>query len=545
MTPPLRTSVASLPVPARPHRIQPAKPREVGDAIAQQSHWVERSRHSSTLCVWKWIDYLPSDLPSDSTASDDNSEDTDENMSDVEDDDGPVDDSMSECESGSGSDELADPDLYGGPTSRQYDSSGENALGLDWMILERITNYSSIVDHDNRVSDSGKVLKDRDSCDVGRALANCYIPAMRKTQFDKIGSLYMDDKGEYYVGCFAQPFFGCCLKASYPPPGPFDSVFDLLREYLKLWRHANDFHGNISGTCSMSPGSQGQVEAPPSRRDDAHETGDPTTTQHSDTADHGTDDSEFAFEYSKQDRQYDNMVLRDMRRLLKDLERVSSASAGIPLEHHRTYLVHRSPYDEDILVDKDQDAVQERVQGDKTTIQPPRIKALLNWDFAAVFPDELFHNNMPRDQDQFVHLGQTWVPDPLSHDFPCDVLFDPRANGDEGLGKSLVKEAWAKASRADDGTDIDDKELGNLVTLDFLGNDRDQQGSPPPPKAWVVTLRALAEALEENCWERPGDMAPRCQYFLQKLRWAFLHSKVKRRKSDPAKRELKFRYIYS
>lgn len=136
------------------------------------------------------------------------------------------------------------------------------------------------------------------------------------------------------------------------------------------------------------------------------------------------------------------------------------------------------------------------------------------------------------------------MPDPLGFGFPCDSLFEPRANGEEGLSKSLVKEAWAKATRADDGDDIDDQRLGKLVALDFLGYRGDQE-SPPPLKAWVVTLRALTYALEENCWQRPGDLAPRCRYFLEKLRWAFLYSKVKRRESDPVKRELKFRYIYS
>lgn len=445
------------------------------------------------------------------------------------------------------------------------------------MVLERITNYSSIMDHDCRISDSGQLLEDRDWCDVGRALADCYIPAMRKTQFDKISSLYLDDKGEYYVGCFAQPFFGCCLKASYPPPGPFDSVFDLLREYLKIWRHANDFHGNICGTCSMGTArnsasttsaplplsvSQGQVEVPPSRSDDAHEMGDPTmtpqeqtTADHSDTGENVADDSALAYEYSEQDRQYDNMVLHDLRRILKDLEWASIASTDTPPDSPQTYLVHRYLYNEDILVNEnyglkrdlgeDRDEVQEGGQDGQIASQRIKIKALLNWEFAAVFPNELFYDYLPRDQDQFIHLGHAWVPDPLCYDFPCESLFDPRANGDEGLNKSLVKEAWAKATRADDGEDIDDKELGKLIALDFLEYDRNQQGSPPPLKAWVATLRALAQALEENCWERPGDMAPRCRYFLEKLRWAFLYSKVKRRESDPVKRELKFRYIYS
>lgn len=70
--------------------------------------------------MWQWIDYLPGDFPSDSTASDDNSEYPDENKSEDEGEDGSVDDINSECESGSGSEESVDPYyLVGGPISGQ------------------------------------------------------------------------------------------------------------------------------------------------------------------------------------------------------------------------------------------------------------------------------------------------------------------------------------------------------------------------------------------------------------------------------------------
>ncbi|KAK7977412.1 hypothetical protein PG988_004902 [Apiospora saccharicola] len=439
------------------------------------------------------------------------------------------------------------------------------------MILERITNCCNLVEFEGKLFDAGMSHEDKPWRDVGKTLADSYTSVIHKTHFDKIGSLYLNDHGDYYVGPCAYPVYSGCLKASYPPPGPFDSVFDLLREYLKLWQHANNFHGNIYGNCSMDaasgnnstiPGStsitstplpttatQGQVEVPPAGNEDDHEISEPTWSPQGSTTSHSSDnadDSEFAFNYSEQDRQYDHGLLSDLRRLLKDLEQVSCASTGTPADNPPTYLVHRRLCNEEILVQEDdsQDDVQEEGQDEKITTKSAKIKALLDWEFAAVFPDELFYDCLPRGQGWFINMGHTWVPDPLCRDFPCDSLFDPRANGDDGLSKSLVKEVWAKASRADDGDEIDDQSLGKMVTLDFLGSRGDQE-QPPPLKASVGTLRGLAQALEEDCWQPPGDMAPHRRWFLEKLRWAFLYSKVKRRESDPVKRELKFRYIYS
>lgn len=146
--------------------------------------------------------------------------------------------------------------------------------------------------------------------------------------------------------------------------------------------------------------------------DDAYETGNPTrspqeqNTHHSETADDGTDDSKFAFEYGEENREYDNTVFHDLRRILKDLERVSCTSSGTPGTPPATYLVHRYLYDEELLVHKDhdikqhlgrgQEEIQEGGQDDKATTQPVKIKAILDWEFAAVFPDELFYDYPPR-----------------------------------------------------------------------------------------------------------------------------------------------------
>ncbi|KAK7977411.1 hypothetical protein PG988_004901 [Apiospora saccharicola] len=119
MSPTLKAGGASLPVPSRPHRIQQAKPREVGDAIAQQSRWVDHFRVSSTECMWEWCEYLPGDHSSDSSTSDDDPEGIDENNVEDKDEGGPGDEGNSDYESGSENEDDVDPDYLGGPISRQ------------------------------------------------------------------------------------------------------------------------------------------------------------------------------------------------------------------------------------------------------------------------------------------------------------------------------------------------------------------------------------------------------------------------------------------
>lgn len=289
------------------------------------------------------------------------------------------------------------------------------------------------------------------------------------------------------------------------------------------------------GSCSMSTGNeddasfpdpilattpapQGQLKMSHDRTDDAADTNDATrprkrqrTEHNSGTAEDEDNDADDHLDPDEVDRKDRSKVWEILRGLIEYLERTSSASPTSPTSTSddapmRTYLVHPDLHDGNILFQDDQELNEDCEQGQGTSdggfegedisqlderINQPvkiKIKALLDWEFSPVFPDELWYSYPPKVQLQFFEcMAHYWEPVPTKRNFPMSYLFDPRGNGDEGFSMSLVREALAEEHQRlclvseeianDEDWEICDNDVADRVVIryqDYCGTSVEQ-----------------------------------------------------------------------
>jgi hypothetical protein len=117
-----------------------------------------------------------------------------------------------------------------------FDSSGENELGLEWIIMEKIDGnaYGSIVEAEMSIGAKTRLLHDVAS----------WVHQLSTLRFDKIGSLYcrwnptrnpiMED---FYLGPLSDFQFAYDYRQEYDiPRGPFDSIRDYLRAVTEIYQ---------------------------------------------------------------------------------------------------------------------------------------------------------------------------------------------------------------------------------------------------------------------------------------------------------------------
>ena len=124
------------------------------------------------------------------------------------------------------------------PVPRVYifDSSGENELGLEWMIMEKIDGHTlnSVLEAELSMLQKERVYRD----------VAGWVHQLSTLQFDKIGSLYCRWNtcrspilGDFYLGPASDFQFAHDYRQEYDiPRGPYNSVRDYLQGIVDLYQ---------------------------------------------------------------------------------------------------------------------------------------------------------------------------------------------------------------------------------------------------------------------------------------------------------------------
>jgi hypothetical protein len=117
-----------------------------------------------------------------------------------------------------------------------FDSSGENELGLEWMIMEKIDGHTlgSVIEAELSMRQKERVYRD----------VAGWVHQLSTLQFDKIGSLYCRWNpfrnpilGDFYLGPASDFQFAYDYRQEYDiPRGPYDSVRDYLRGIVEIYQ---------------------------------------------------------------------------------------------------------------------------------------------------------------------------------------------------------------------------------------------------------------------------------------------------------------------
>jgi hypothetical protein len=124
------------------------------------------------------------------------------------------------------------------PVPRVYifDSSGENELGLEWMIMEKIDGHTlgSVLEAELSMLQKERVYRD----------VAGWVHQLSTLQFDKIGSLYCRWNafrspilGDFYLGPASDVQFAHDYRQEYDIfRGPYDSIRDYLQGVVELYQ---------------------------------------------------------------------------------------------------------------------------------------------------------------------------------------------------------------------------------------------------------------------------------------------------------------------
>ncbi|CRK29210.1 hypothetical protein BN1708_004887, partial [Verticillium longisporum] len=127
------------------------------------------------------------------------------------------------------------------PVPRVYffDSSANNDLGLEWVIMELIEGYTFANWIDDWADEDGidqLTLTDDQMRLIGYQ-SNSYLLSLRARQFDKIGSLYCNwGTGEFYIGPMVHLdyFHGDRLQYEGLQRGPFSNISEYFKSLTDL-----------------------------------------------------------------------------------------------------------------------------------------------------------------------------------------------------------------------------------------------------------------------------------------------------------------------
>ena len=129
------------------------------------------------------------------------------------------------------------------PVIYAYDSSAENKLGLEWMLMEKISGSSL----EEKWTDMS--LKTKTKLTV---LLADWVNQLSSFAFDKIGSLYMtyiETNLDFYIGPMVEQHFYDGRRLTYPGErGPFeslqayyDAILDAEQQQIKDPRYLAEF----------------------------------------------------------------------------------------------------------------------------------------------------------------------------------------------------------------------------------------------------------------------------------------------------------------
>ena len=447
------------------------------------------------------------------------------------------------------------------PQVYYYDSSGQNTLGLDWIIYERIPGSYTIDDYRDQLVDYGCLPYNRLDpwLTLGDEIAR-YTRSLRKVAFKGIGSLYLDQTAEnrrYLVGPLCMPLFGSCPTWVCHPPGPFKTAFELIRALLRLWKHMTTWHRK-DGTC-LHPADLALTKV---EEDGLHRSSSSSeksnankSQQKDDGGNHSTDNHRSFSNPGPRPGSNDNHCLRaiwkGLDQLVDHLESTYGSSPTLPSP--RTYLAHRDLHNANALVQK----------ADASDLGTA-VKAILDWEFSWTLPDELWYGYLPKSQSQFAvearegdgpHRGRICECSAVAEHVPLELLFGARANIPEtGLSWELLGPLVEAESerRAKDGSYadpyLDAEDMGKFVAACFMmtstsspgsyggaardwggtGNQENidqqqQQQRRPPATGWVLIVRELVDKLGPHVGRRGRGMPKDNLIWLEKLIAAFRH----------------------
>ncbi|KAK7908351.1 kinase-like protein [Apiospora marii] len=454
------------------------------------------------------------------------------------------------------------------PQVYYYDTSGQNTLGLDWIIYERITGSCTIDDYRDQLLDYGRLPSNRRDAwlKLGDEIAG-YTRSLRNVAFENIGSLYLDQtigNRRYSVGPLCMPLFESCPTWVCHPPGPFKNAFELIRALLRLWEHMTTWHRE-DGTClhrtdpALTEVEEGALHW---SRSSLEEINADTSQQKDDGGNDGSGNFSSVINHTRshpghrpefKDSRRLHAMWRSLDQLVDYLESTYGSSHALPTPA-RTYLAHRDLHNNNALVQKT-DA------GDLETA----VKAVLDWEFSWTLPDELWYGYLPKSQSQFAiearkgdgpHRGRIWECSAAEKNLPLELLFDARANAPEtGLSWEVMEPIVEAESerRVKDGSYadpyLDAEDMGKFVAACFMmtsssepgssggGTPRDrggigdqdntdqqqQQQRRPPATGWVLIVRELVDKLGPHVGRRGRGMPRDNLIWLEKLIAAFRH----------------------
>ncbi|KAK8138938.1 hypothetical protein PG984_002318 [Apiospora sp. TS-2023a] len=391
------------------------------------------------------------------------------------------------------------------PQVHYYDSSGQNTLGLDWIIYERITGSCTLEDYRDQLGDYDRrnvpcwgtpewetfIPYNRSDSwlSLGDEIAG-YTRSLRNVAFEGIGSLYLNQNAgagnrQYSVGPLCMPLFESCPIWVCHPPGPFNNTFELIRGLIRLWKHMTTCHRE-DGTClhqtdpALTKVDEDALDW--SSSSSSEESNADTSQQKDDGGNDGSDNHSSVSNHplsnpsprpGHNDKRRLHAIWKSLGQLVDYME--STYGSSTLTSPPRTYMVHRDLHNNNALVQKTD------ADGPGTVA----VKAILDWEFSCTMPDELWYGHLPKLQGQFAiearegdgrpDRGRIWEGSAAKKHLPLELLFDARANTPEtGLSWELVKPFVEAESerRFQDGSyadpRLDAEDVGDFVAACFL-----------------------------------------------------------------------------
>jgi len=234
------------------------------------------------------------------------------------------------------------------PIIYAYDSSTKNKLGLEWMLMERVTGepLSNVW--------SGMTLDSKHS--ITKRIAD-WIKQLSTIASDKIGGIYMrytETQVEFYVGrCVTQPLYRDSRLSYNVHRGPFESVHDFYQTVLALTEYEMDDLVVRLASQSLSGSEMSLDYAPdPPPVDSANDVSRDLTTNERIYAQADKDDEEDFREWPQVDPDYPMSKVREGVTKLRSSLRAICDRAVQPLGKLETLLTHGDLSSDNIFVDK-------------------------------------------------------------------------------------------------------------------------------------------------------------------------------------------------
>ncbi|KAM0284869.1 hypothetical protein ACHAQH_001790 [Verticillium albo-atrum] len=252
------------------------------------------------------------------------------------------------------------------PVPRVYffDSSANNELGLEWMIMELIGGHTFadwIDDWADNEELSQLELTDEQMRHVGYE-TNSFLLSLRAKQFDKIGSLYCNwESGEFFIGPMVNLdyFHGNRLQYDGVRRGPFGSIAEYFKSLTDLAIIEAQHMQEVDRTHLLRLTGAASWEVI------------------------GEGDPGFTKPPSIQELQQraTQIHVELMPRLMAHIDGLPTFANGInneagPVDGWHTELMHPDLHSNNVLIARSEHGI-------------PRIAAIIDWDWTSVMPPSL------------------------------------------------------------------------------------------------------------------------------------------------------------